>query len=131
MERLNERLALAKKALASFDEVLALPYSKIVRDAAIQRFEFTFEALWKLAQRYIFINEGIEENSPKGVVRACFQIQLFDSNDTHTLLKAVDDRNLTSYTYNESLAEQIYQNLFNYRPLFNRWYESIEKHIIK
>ena len=41
MERLKERLILTKKALFALDEALKLPYSKIIRDASIQRFEFT------------------------------------------------------------------------------------------
>jgi len=59
MERLKERLIQANKSLNSFKEILNEPYSKIVRDAAIQRFEFTLEAIWKLAQRYILIGKII------------------------------------------------------------------------
>ena len=127
MERLNERLALTQKALSSFDEILEQPYSKIIRDAAIQRFEFTLEAVWKLAQRHLILREGLEIGSPKGVIRACFQAKLLSEDETELLLHAVDDRNLTAHTYNEALAEQIYQNLFKYQPLLNKIYTNIAK----
>ena len=42
MDRLNERLSLARKALATFHEILSESKSAVVRDAAIQRFEYTF-----------------------------------------------------------------------------------------
>ena len=125
MERLKERIDVTKKALLAFDDVLNHPYSTIVRDAAIQRFEFTLEAIWKLAQRHLILHEGLESASPKSVIRDCFQAKLIDENQTHVLLQAVDDRNLTVHTYNEKLAEQIYQNLFTYQPIFHKIYTAI------
>lgn len=122
MERLIERLEVTKKALASLQEALALPYSKIVRDAAIQRFEFTLESLWKLAQRFLILNEGVEVGSPKGVIRASFQVGLLNEDQASLLLQSVDDRNLTVHTYNEQLAEQIYQHLLRYQTVLNDWY---------
>src|SRR5579872_7403307 len=100
MERLKERLQQAEKALAVFNEILKEPYSKIVRDAAIQRFEFTLETMWKLAQRYILLQNGIDAGSPKTVIRGCFQAMLINEEQTEILLKAIDDRNLTAHTYN-------------------------------
>ena len=45
------------------------PFSMIIRDATIQRFEYTFEALWKFLKEYLKEKEGIVSNSPK----ACFK----------------------------------------------------------
>lgn len=61
MERLKERLLLAQRALVSFQELVVIPQpSKIERDAAIQRFEYTCEAVWKAAQRYLLVIGAIE-----------------------------------------------------------------------
>ena len=127
MERLKERIKQTEKALGAFNEILKEPYSKIVRDAAIQRFEFTLETLWKLAQRYILLQNGIEAGSPKTVIRSCFQAALLNEKQTEILLIAIDDRNLTAHTYNEELAEKIYKNLFNYRPVFDCLFQKISK----
>lgn len=127
MERLRERLLITKQALSTFDEVLKLPYSKIVRDAAIQRFEFTLETVWKLAQRYLDIVEGMSLGSPKSVMRACFQVNLLNEEETNILLRAITERNLTSHTYNEKLAMQIYSHLPKYCQLFDHLYNSINK----
>ena len=44
MERLTERLAMARRALSTLQEVTRLEHpSRIERDAAIQRFEYTCE----------------------------------------------------------------------------------------
>lgn len=127
MERLQERLKLTQQALLALEEVLNMPYSKIVRDAAIQRFEFTLEAIWKLAQRYLNIVEGLDIGSPKGVFRACFEVHLLNEAETHTALQAVLDRNLTVHTYNEELAMQIYHRLPAYLPVLQTVYTAITK----
>ena len=126
MERLKQRLSLTQKALDAFKQILTMTPNPIVRDAAIQRFEFTFEATWKLAQLYLRENEGLEVNSPKSVFRHCFQVGLLpDEKQTAFMLKMVDDRNLTVHTYNEQLAEQIYSNLNNYYDLLYLLFNNI------
>ena len=50
MERIEQRPADAGQALRTLQEALQEKPSVLVRDAAIKRFEYTFEALWKAAQ---------------------------------------------------------------------------------
>ena len=107
MERLKERLAVADKALTT---LCLLPSTAevddIVRDAAIQRFEYTFEALWKAAHSYLQVREGLESGSPKSVIRNCLQVAVLTDTQARLALAMVDDRNLTVHTYNEELARQ-------------------------
>lgn len=119
MERLKERIEISKSALCAFKEALDLPLSKIVRDATIQRFKFSFEAVWKLAQLYLREHEGLELASPKSVMRACLQQGLFDEEQAGLALDMARDRNLTVHTYNEALADQIYSHLPKYHYLMN------------
>lgn len=126
MERLKQRIAIVKQALSALQEVLTMPYSSIVRDAAIQRFEFTFEAVWKLAQLYLHLKEGLEFNSPKSVLRGCFQVGLLaDEQQTSLALKMTDDRNLTVHAYNEKLAIQIFNHLPDYFNLMQILFNNI------
>lgn len=61
MGRSSERIEVARKALYSFQEVMQIGNpTTIERDAAIQRFEFTFEACWKAAKEVLFEREGID-----------------------------------------------------------------------
>lgn len=94
MERLHQRLDQAGRALSTLEALLDRPNpDAIVRDACIQRFEYSFEAVWKAAQRYLRIVEGLSEASPKSVVRASVRAGLLSEADGRTALAMVDDRN--------------------------------------
>lgn len=122
MERVKERLEIAKKALTTMQEIVSEKEpTAIQRDAAIQRFEYTFEAVWKTAQLYLKEFEGIEVGSPKSVTRACFQVSILDKISSKSILAMIDDRNLTVHTYNESLALAIYSRLESYANLMEEW----------
>jgi hypothetical protein len=41
------RIAILSQALARLEQALSVPEDAIVRDACIQRFEFTFEMVWQ------------------------------------------------------------------------------------
>lgn len=128
MERLRQRLELANKALETLNEVLQIGSpSTIERDASIQRFQYSFEALWKLAKQYLREIEGVDLGSPKGVIRTCREVGLFNDEETIVALEMVDDRNLTVHTYNEELAEEIYNKLNKYNVLMNSLVERITR----
>ncbi len=77
VERLKERLAIARHALASLEELVALPQpSRVERDAAIQRFEYSFEACWRAVQRSLLVVEGVTVGSPKACVQASREVGL-------------------------------------------------------
>jgi nucleotidyltransferase substrate binding protein (TIGR01987 family) len=120
MERQKQRLAITEKAQLAFREVLQLPVTQIIRDAAIQRFEFTTEATWKLLQIYLHTQEGLDVNSPKSVFRAAFQVGLLNEDETSLALEMIDMRNLTVHTYNEALAQQIFSRLPEYADLMEK-----------
>lgn len=122
MERTQERLAVARRALGTLDELLTEGISSaVVRDAAIQRFEYTFEAVWKAAQMYLREVEGLVIGSPKGVARLSGQVGLLTEDDARLALVMSDDRNLTVHAYNEAVAEAISKRLFDYARLADRW----------
>ncbi len=83
----------------------------IERDAAIQRFEYSFEAIWKTVKRYLDVVEGVEVASPKSVIRASMDNGLLNDRQVRAALLMADDRNLTSHTYNEALADEIFSRI--------------------
>jgi len=129
MEKLKERLQSCEAALTTLDEALHLPFSIIVRDAAIQRFEYSFESTWKLLKGYLEVQEGIICNSPKGCFREALQTGLLSREDSETCLIMTDDRNLTSHTYLEALAERIYAQLPAYLAVMQSLAEQIAARI--
>jgi nucleotidyltransferase substrate binding protein (TIGR01987 family) len=132
VERLKERYDVARKARATLREVLAEANpTVIVRDAAIQRFEYTFEAVWKAGQEFLRAQEGIEVGSPKGVMRGFFQTGHLSERQTELGLKMVDDRNLTSHAYNEGVSETIFAELPKYAALMQTCLARIRKSLKK
>ncbi len=128
MERLKQKLDIAERALKTLQELLVLHnLTTVERDAAIQRFEYTFEAVWKAGKIFLREIEGLEIGSPKGVIRSLLQVGLFTEEQTALALAMVDDRNLTSHTYNEGLAGQICEQLDSYAELMADWLSDMEK----
>ena len=119
MEKLSERLTAGRRAVATLDEILQMPTSVIIRDASIQRFEYTFESLWKLLKAYLAEYEGIVCNSPKQCFREALKVGLLSVQEAETCLIMTDDRNLTSHTYIEAIAEAIYGKLPSYLGVVN------------
>lgn len=82
-------------------------------DATIQRFEFTFELAWKFLKDY-FTQKGLELHFPKEILQQAFETRLIDNEELWiTMLK---DRNMTSHTYDEKLADEIYIRIKSYVP---------------
>ena len=130
MEKLGRRIKEAENALATLREVQRVPYSVIVRDATIQRFEYTFEIIWKMLKEYLYAHEGINCNSPKSCFREALHTGILDEEQTITCLEMTDDRNLTAHTYVEEVAESIYAKIKGYcelmDALFNRISTSLQ-----
>ncbi|WP_447971034.1 HI0074 family nucleotidyltransferase substrate-binding subunit [Nitrospira sp. M1] len=130
MERLTQRLAVARQALTTFNELVGKPApSNIERDAAIQRFEYTCEATWKAGKQFLRIQEGIDIASPKSVIRHCQQVDMMTEDDARQALAMIDDRNLTVHTYNEALANILYARLAGYAQIIDRWLARMDQHM--
>ena len=127
MERLNLKLKDTQRALTTLNEILKEPYSIIIRDASIQRFEYTFEAFWKFLKEFLKTKKGIIANSPKDCFRAIFSLGLTSEEETEGLLKMTDSRNETTHTYKEEIANKIYSNVKNYAELMNNVTSKIAK----
>ncbi len=117
MEKLKLKYQDARRALETLEAILREPYSAIVRDASIQRFEYTFEAIWKFIKEYLQEKEGIVAASPKACFREIFQLGVISEEQTVKLLEMTDHRNMTAHTYHEEVAQKIYGALTVYRDL--------------
>ena len=126
MDRLTQRLDVARKAFTTFAELVGEDApDAIVRDAAIQRFEYTFGACWKAGQAYLVDAEGVQASSPKQVLRECGRCGALDPQMVRQGLEMVDDRNLTVHTYSESLANAIYGRLAGHASLLDGWLQGM------
>lgn len=89
--------------------------SVVERAGLIQFFEMAFELAWKLLKDYQQA-EGFDVNSPRSALKQAFQSGLIE--DGHRWIQALDDRNLTTHTYNEATAIVVEQKIRDdYYPL--------------
>ncbi len=110
-ERFAERKTELKKAVARLREAAAQPETGLLRDAVIQRFEFTFELAWKSLKLYLE-RQGLDCGGPRSTFKMAFTEGLIGSaEDADVWLQMLEDRNLTSHAYDEALAARIYRNI--------------------
>jgi nucleotidyltransferase substrate binding protein (TIGR01987 family) len=120
VERLKIRFKDAQNALTTLKEIMDEPFSIIVRDAAIQRFEYTFEAFWKFTKAFLKEKEGVIANSPKACFREIFSLGICSEEETVQLQEMADKRNETSHTYKEEVANLIYEKINEYFLLMRK-----------
>ena len=106
---LDLNLVALGNALNRLAESLSYDASQpLVVDASIQRFEFCIELTWKTLKKALAA-EGIEANTPRECMSQAYAAHwLADETAWLSMLK---DRNLTSHTYKEALAVEIYSRL--------------------
>lgn len=82
--------------------------TKLERDGAIQRFEFTYELSWKLIQE-IARDQQSKVLGSKDAYRFAAKIELID--DPQIWFNYHVCRNQTSHIYNEIIAENIFEQI--------------------
>jgi nucleotidyltransferase substrate binding protein (TIGR01987 family) len=110
-----------EKSVRALKEALLHPKTDMNRDATIERFEFVVELAWKTAKQIM----GTQTYAPKEVVREMARANLIP--DPIIWLNAIDNRNLTSHTYNEEQAEKIYAFIVDFFPHAENLIERLKK----
>jgi nucleotidyltransferase substrate binding protein (TIGR01987 family) len=114
LDKLSTLPALLDRALNTLEDALNAAPDALARDAAIQRFEYSFELTWKLVKIWMKKGEGIVCNSPKACFRKAAESGLLNEEEAVLMLEMTDDRNRTVHTYHEPLAEAIFSKLPEY-----------------
>jgi len=110
-ERFIERQSDVRQSAARLADAVAQPESELVRDATIQRFEFTFEVVWKSLKLYLE-HQGHECGGPRQTLKKAFAENLIPTpEEAERWLQMLEDRNLTSHAYDEILASRIYRHI--------------------
>ena len=112
-EKLKRTHVQLEKALVSLKQMIDKPSQEDRSniDACIQRFEFSVELFWKFLKR-ILEDKGLLVFYPKEVVREAYAGHLIENEALW--LKMLQDRNLTSHSYNEELADEIFEHIPDY-----------------
>lgn len=127
-DELALHLAVLKQAFGTLEEALREPYSILVRDATIQRFEYTFELTWKLFRRVAKV-EGIETASPRQAIRAAYDVGLLE--DVDAWFELLEDRSRTSHTYSAATAQEVYESATRLPGLLRPVAEEVRSRYLK
>ncbi len=121
-----KQLELAFDRLKEAVELYNEEKKEIYIDAMIQRFEFCTELSWKLMKRYLDVNLNKEIYSPRNIIKEAYKYKLIE--DGELWLDVLEDRNLTSHTYDEITANRIKDNIIkNYINLFEKFIKKIKE----
>ena len=108
-EEVELSLKKLKDAYSRLRESVEIASGELERDGVIQRFEFTFELLWKTLRLFLE-EEGIICSTPKECMKEAFRINWL--NDEDIFLNMLKDRNKTSHIYDKSMAsEELKKNM--------------------
>jgi len=91
-----------------------------LKNGVAQKFEYTFELCWKCIKDFLKRQEGIDEATPKKIIKAFYLAGYAIEDDYLALLRAVDDRNLLSHIYNEATFAEILARIPEHARLIGR-----------
>jgi len=109
-----------KKAVKSLGRAITrtqkAPSDEELRDAVIQRFEYTYELAWKMMKRQIEQEapnpDDIDQLSFKDLLRTAAEKGIIA--DVEAWLIYREQRNITSHTYDEVEAKSVYETALKF-----------------
>ncbi|MFN3871648.1 MAG: nucleotidyltransferase substrate binding protein [Ignavibacterium sp.] len=117
-----------RKALNRLNEGVKKAKDRLDNDGVIQRFEFTFELMWKTLRLFL-LSEGIITNSPREALKEAFRFGLI--SDEECFIDMLEDRNQTSHIYSEEISKSILNRIKkNYLPVLKKLSVELNKRII-
>ena len=116
-DKYNRNLKSFEKALLQLGDALEESESPIVRDACLQRFDFSYELLWKTLKIFLEEIHGVRAVSPRQVFKEAFALSIID--EELTFVEMIESRNTLSHTYNEEQAAKIYVKCADYLKAMN------------
>lgn len=111
-------------ALDRLKEILAMTPDehRVVHDATIQRFEFTYELFWKTLKKFLEA-EGMHPKTPKETLQAAYRLEWID--DENAWLQMLSDRNVTSHIYDQEGADLIFQRIHHHYKIMQEAYDRL------
>lgn len=111
------------KAKKKLDQALQIARSDLEKTGAIKCFEYCYELSWKV-MRKILLKKGIETASPRDAFREAALNKLI--TDPEIWFEFIKQRNLSTHTYNEELAEELFLSLPKFQNEMNMFIHTIE-----
>lgn len=122
-KNIKELIVDLDKSIITLEKVVIEPVDKnrFVIDSAIKRFDYTFEFFWKTLGKKLVEEHGVDVHSPKKILEKAYTNHLIDNEKIW--LAMLEDRNLTSHTYKETLANEIFERIKKHTPFLRSEFE--------
>lgn len=113
-------LSALEKAIASLRRAVVrsaqAPEDTEIRDAVIQRFEYTYELCWKMLKRRIELDSpnpaAVDAMSFKDLLRDGAERGLIEDVEKWMIYR--DQRNITAHTYDEQKAASVHRTAIGF-----------------
>ncbi len=107
-------------------EDIELVLDEMIKEALIQRFEYTHELAWNIMKDYAEYQGNPNVGGSRDATREAFQLKLITNEQVW--MDMIISRNKTSHTYNEAVAGEIYRKILkDYYPAFLAFYQKMEE----
>lgn len=125
-----------RKAIHSLERGLAraemAPLDEELRDGAIQRFEYTYELAWKSLKRILEMESAspdeIDVLSFRDLIRIGAERGYIDDPLEWFVFR--EERNISSHTYDEAKAVQVYASALKFKAAAMRLLEKLEARVL-
>lgn len=127
--RWKQRFQNFEKMLGFLQDAMNIQHPDIVQKAGlIQFFEISFELSWNVMKEYLEAQGFIDLRSPRDTIKKAFEVGLI--TDGHTWIKTLENRNLTSHTYDEVTATKVVQEITTvYYPILQHLYDQLKSEV--
>ena len=116
------------KAKKQLDFALENAHSDLEITGAIKCFEYCFELSWKTMKKILESMGVADLNSPRTVFAAAFRNKLISDIDAWNSF--ISQRNLTSHTYDESLAHEVFESLEGFSQHLDLFIRLVQKDLL-
>jgi nucleotidyltransferase substrate binding protein (TIGR01987 family) len=127
--RWKQRFQNLEKSLNFLELAMKIEKPDIIQKAGlIQFFEISFELSWNVMKDYLEDQGFFELRSPRDTIKKAFEIGLITNG--HTWMQALQNRNLTTHTYDEKMAEKVVHEIeYAYYPLLHKIYIKLKSEL--
>jgi len=124
--RWKQRFQNFERSLSYLEEGLKISGPTLIEKAGlIQFFEICFELSWNVLRDYLEEQGFSDLKFPRENIKKAFETELI--TDGHTWLEALNNRNITSHTYDETMADKVVSEIRSkYYPLLKELYTRLK-----
>lgn len=99
---------------------------ELIKEGLIQRFEYTHELAWNVMKDYAFFQGNSTVGGSRDATREAFRLNIIENAEVW--MDMIQSRNRTSHTYNEEIANEIFNKIINdYFQLFLNFKRKMEE----